>query len=252
MSEHDSTQELLPIADLALPLDTEPPRSRRIYCNRNLRLDQVQWIGFDMDYTLAIYNQDEMDRLSIEATAKKLVERGYPDELLHMSYQAHFPIRGLLVDKRLGNILKTDRYRYAKKAFHGTRELTSEERKRHYSGKRIRAGSKRYHSIDTLYGLSEVVLGFAAILAGVRGGLERRHRPLRAVGIELVLGIAGLCLARWLAGPGALGAAAGFWGYALVQSLYFLAPGGVVSRPRDAGDPFERARDQLEALFDQA
>ncbi len=170
MSQSDSTQELLPIADLALPIDAEPPKSRRIYCNRDLRLDQVELVGFDMDYTLAIYNQDEMDRLSIEATAKKMVERGYPDVLLHMPYTTHFPIRGLLVDKRLGNILKTDRYRYAKKAFHGTRELTSEERKRHYAGKRVRPGTKRYHSIDTLYGLSEVVVFSAVVDALERPG----------------------------------------------------------------------------------
>jgi len=43
-----------------------------------LRLDQVKVVGFDMDYTLAIYRQAEMDRLSIEATVAKLVDRGYP------------------------------------------------------------------------------------------------------------------------------------------------------------------------------
>ena len=52
------------------------PRSQRIYCNRNLRLDQVTHVGFDMDYTLAIYNQPEMDRLSIEVTARKLIYMG--------------------------------------------------------------------------------------------------------------------------------------------------------------------------------
>ena len=47
-----------------------PPVGRRVYCNRNLRLDQIQVVGFDMDYTLAIYRQAEMDRLSIEVTAQ--------------------------------------------------------------------------------------------------------------------------------------------------------------------------------------
>jgi HAD superfamily 5'-nucleotidase-like hydrolase len=188
MIQRDSSQELLPIADLALPLDPQPPKTRRIYCNRDLRLDQIEAIGFDMDYTLAIYMQDEIDRLSIEATAVKLIERGYPRSLLHMSYRTHFPIRGLLVDVKLGNVLKTDRYRYAKKAFHGTRELSSEERKRLYQGKRIRP-SAHYHSIDTLYALSEVAvfsavvdaldgaqLDYAELFRQVRSSIDEAHR----------------------------------------------------------------------------
>ena len=149
------------------PVEAQPPPARRIYCNRNLKLDQIQLVGFDMDYTLAIYDQGEMDRLSIEATSSKLVKLGYPRQLLDMKYLPKFPIRGLLVDKKLGNILKIDRYRYAKKAFHGTRELTSEERKALYQGKRIRPGTKRYHVIDTLYALSEV-----AVYVAVEDALE--------------------------------------------------------------------------------
>ena len=46
MQKPDSIQELLPIADLALPLPVQPPKVRRIYCNRDLRLDQIAAIGF--------------------------------------------------------------------------------------------------------------------------------------------------------------------------------------------------------------
>ena len=159
----DALQEpLLPLDELALPAQALPPRSRRIYCNRDLRLDQIAAVGFDMDYTLAIYRQDEIDRLSIAAAAKKLVARGYPSPLLDMPYRAHFPIRGLLVDTRLGNVVKTDRYRYVKKAYHGTSEIKSADRKHLYQGKRVRPGPG-YHSIDTLYALSEVTV-FAAVV----------------------------------------------------------------------------------------
>lgn len=125
-------------------------------------------VGFDMDYTLAIYNQDEMDRLSIEWTARKLVERGYPETLLTMPYRTDFPIRGLLVDRKLGNVLKMDRYRYVKKAYHGMRELTRDERRQLYHTKRLRPGTKRYHWVDTLYALSEV-----SVYAAVVDELER-------------------------------------------------------------------------------
>ena len=140
-----------------------PVPSRRIYCNRSLRLDNINWVGFDMDYTLAIYRQEEMDRLSIEATARKLVERGFPEELATMSFRTDFAVRGLLVDKKLGNVLKMDRYKYVKRAYHGTRELSRQERRRDYHSRRLRPGSRRYHWVDTLYALSEVAVFSAAV-----------------------------------------------------------------------------------------
>ena len=165
MTGSPPAQLLLPLPDTALAAQVPdlPPRVQRIYCNRNLRMQQIQLIGFDMDYTLAIYNQRAMDRLSIEATASKLVARGYPRALLTMKYQPNFPIRGPLVDRKLGNILKTDRYRYVKRAFHGTRQLDKEARSRCYKGRPVRPGIKRYHSIDTLFALSEVTV-FAAVV----------------------------------------------------------------------------------------
>jgi 5'-nucleotidase len=158
-------------SQLALPLlrsiDDSPaqvPRARRIHVNRNLRLDTVAWVGFDMDYTLATYRHPEMDRLAIEATVRKMIEKfGRPESLIAMPFRSDFPIRGLHVDKKLGNVLKMDRYRYVKRAYHGMRELTKEERRQHYHSRPVRAGTKRYHWVDTLYALPEVTVYAAAI-----------------------------------------------------------------------------------------
>ena len=158
-------QERFPAPEFASPTGSvfPPPAGRRVYCNRNLRLDQVRAVGFDMDYTLAIYRQAEMDRLSIEATVSKLVDRGYPEEMRTMSYRTDFPIRGLLIDRKLGNVLKMDRYRYVKTAYHGFRKLSREERRHAYHTRRLRPGTGRYHWVDTLYSLSEVAVYAAAI-----------------------------------------------------------------------------------------
>lgn len=159
-------------SQLALPLlrslvpesAAQVPRARRIHVNRNLRLDTVAWVGFDMDYTLAIYRHPEMDRLAIEATVRKMIERfGRPESLLAMPFRSDFPIRGLHVDKKLGNVLKMDRYRYVKRAYHGMRELTKDERRQHYHSRPVRAGTKRYHWVDTLYALPEVTV-YAAVI----------------------------------------------------------------------------------------
>lgn len=172
--ETTDPQLLLPLPDLRLGGDGShtPPRVRRVYVNRNLRLDQIDVVGFDMDYTLAIYAQEEMDRLSIDVTVRKLVERGYPAQLLDARYRPDFAIRGLLIDKKLGNVLKMDRYRYVKKAYHGLRELTREERRAAYHTQRIRVGTSRYHWVDTLYALSEVSVFAEVIDVLERQGLE--------------------------------------------------------------------------------
>jgi 5'-nucleotidase len=154
---------VLPAIDTTLVQAARAPaHARRLFCNRSLRLDHIEWVGFDMDYTLAIYDQERMDRLTIEAALPKLIARGYPESLRELDYDLTFPVRGLLVDAKLGNVLKLDRYKYVKRAYHGMRELTYDERRELYHGTRIRAkGSTRFYFIDTLYALSEVTL-FAA------------------------------------------------------------------------------------------
>ncbi len=166
-------QLTLPLPELAdLSFGVAPSASHRLYCNRSLRLDQIEWVGFDMDYTLAIYDQREMDRLSIEATLDKLALRGYPSSLRQATYRTSFPIRGLLVDRKLGNVLKMDRYKYVKRAYHGLTELTKEERRHAYHTRRLRVDTARYHWVDTLYALSEVAVYAAAVDHLEQLGLE--------------------------------------------------------------------------------
>ncbi len=150
-------------AQLQLPLTGVAPSSRplplahgqRIYVNRDLKLAQIHWIGFDMDYTLAIYRQHEMDRLSVESILGKLMARGYPPWLRDIEYPLDFPIRGVLIDKKLGNILKMNRFKVVRRGYHGLTELSTEELQHHYYTRKLRPHSDRYHWIDTLYGLSE-------------------------------------------------------------------------------------------------
>jgi 5'-nucleotidase len=133
----------------------------------------IDWIGFDMDYTLAIYNQAEMDHLSIQTTLTKLVARGYPAFLLDVEYRIDFPIRGLLIDKRTGHILKMNKFKIVQKGFHGLRELSKEELRSLYHSKKIRPATPRYHWIDTLYALSE-----ATLYSGIVEALESRQMPV--------------------------------------------------------------------------
>lgn len=139
------------------------PRQNRVFCNRNLKLSGISWVGFDMDYTLAIYDQPAMDDLSIRATIAKLIARGYPDFIKTVPVSTQFPVRGLLIDKRFGHVLKMDRHKHVNKGYHGFRELTREELRALYHSKKIRPATPRYHWIDTLYALSEVAC-YAALV----------------------------------------------------------------------------------------
>lgn len=62
--------------------------------------------------------------LAYDETCKKLVGvYGYPEEILDFQYDHTYMVRGLVVDKRRGNILKMDRHKYVKVAHHGFRPL---------------------------------------------------------------------------------------------------------------------------------
>ena len=149
-----------------------PQPADRIYCCRSLRLDQVAVVGFDLDYTLAPYEQAEMDQATVAATLRRLVERGYPAELAELSCPHDFATRGLLVDVHRGNVLKMDRYRYVKVAYHGLRRLSREERRELYEA-RPRPGTEPFRWVDTLYGLSDV-----AVYATVLDALETADAPV--------------------------------------------------------------------------
>ena len=145
-------------------------RHRRMFCNRNLRMAQVAWVGFDMDYTLAVYDQEAMDALSVRCIVERLVERhGYSPELLGHPFPVSFPVRGLLIDKKLGHILKMDRHKNVTRAHHGLRELSRDEIRALYHARRVRPATPRYHWLDTLYALCE-----GAVYSGVVDALEQR------------------------------------------------------------------------------
>lgn len=136
----------------------DPPRSRRIFTNRALEFESIEAIGFDMDYTLAVYRQRAMDELSVAATVAKLVRQGYPRTLEGMTPDPQFAVRGLIIDKERGNLLKLDRHGYVGRVFHGHQRVPREERKALYSAQRISQDPERFAWADTLFALPEVTI----------------------------------------------------------------------------------------------
>ncbi|GAU15304.1 hypothetical protein TSUD_03730 [Trifolium subterraneum] len=80
---------------------------KRIFCNRPLNMKNIVAVGFDMDYTLAQYRPETFESLAYKHTVKKLVyDLKYPSELLSWSFDPNYMVRGLVLDKKRGNILK--------------------------------------------------------------------------------------------------------------------------------------------------
>src|SRR5262245_47239283 len=134
-------------------------RKNRVFCNRNLRMDSIEMIGFDMDYTLALYHQEKLEQLSISLTLEKLcAKHGYPESIKALTYDPRWAIRGLMVDRANGNVFKMDRHAYVGRCYHGFRELDHDQRRAAYRNEKINLSSDRFEWIDTLFGLPEAVM----------------------------------------------------------------------------------------------
>jgi HAD superfamily 5'-nucleotidase-like hydrolase len=137
---------------------------RQVFVNRNLRMDGIEAIGFDMDYTVAVYHRRRIEELSFDMTLAKLVrERGYPEIIGQIKYDHAFVMRGLVVDRQAGNLFKMNRFAHVGRAYHGRQALNEEARARLYREEKVRLSSDRYAWIDTLFALPEACL-FAEII----------------------------------------------------------------------------------------
>ncbi len=172
LGEHDRIAQLI---DQFRP--DEIPYSRRIFANRNLRMSGVQLVGFDMDYTLCEYHV-AVEALQVRLTIERLInDLGYPEELADCTYDETFAIRGLIIDKRLGNLLKMDSHRFISHAAHGKETLTKDARRQLYRYERVRMSLKRFALIDTLFGIPEAWLyaTLVELMQEKRGRLQHRH-----------------------------------------------------------------------------
>ena len=126
-----------------------------IFCNRELKLSGIRAIGFDMDYTLAQYQQPAFDQLAFDGAKEKLVRNfGYPEAVLDFVYNHKHWTRGLIIDTQRGNFLKIDRHKYVRVAYHGFDRVSSTTRKHLYSktfNKLISFSEKHFVNMDTLF-----------------------------------------------------------------------------------------------------
>lgn len=164
--------------------------SRRIFCNRTLNLRSIKAIGFDMDYTLVHYNVQAWEGRAFDYTKENLIEMGY--EVDDLKFDPAFVNRGLVIDRKLGNIIKANRFGYVKVAAHGTEMIDFREMRNMYRRTTVDLGDSRYYFLNTLFSLSEAsiysqmvdkldagllpgVVGYAEVHDLVRKALDQAH-----------------------------------------------------------------------------
>lgn len=134
------------------------PEERLMYVNRDIDFSHIKVVGFDLDYTLARYKQDEMDKLTLQVVLKKLYQAGFPKQFKVPKSETAFAMRGLVVDREEGNILKLDRHGYVGHGFHGMEDLSRKELAKVYREQRIGVEKSRFAPVDTLFSMPEVNL----------------------------------------------------------------------------------------------
>ena len=132
------------------------PPGRGIYSNRTLNLRSIRAIGYDMDYTLIHYNVEEWERRAYEIMREKLLADGWPVQSL--TFDPGAVIRGLIIDRELGNIVKANRFGYIKRAAHGRRMLGHDAQRAAYGRTVVDLAEDRWRFLNTFFSLSEACM----------------------------------------------------------------------------------------------
>ena len=123
-------------------------------------MKQIAAIGFDMDYTLVRYDSYAFEEMTYNEILKKLIQvKDYPAPVKQLKFEFNRAIRGLVIDKPHGNILKLSTYSKVKHAYHGLREMDFKNQRKIYQGLVIDLNdSDRYSIVDTTFSISYCVL----------------------------------------------------------------------------------------------
>ncbi|KAL6190746.1 hypothetical protein ACLB2K_037140 [Fragaria x ananassa] len=153
--EAEEAERLL--KDLGIPSPFSSRQSPRgIFCSRTLNLRSISAIGYDMDYTLMHYNVIAWEGRAYDYCMENLRKVGFPVDGL--AFDPDLVIRGLVIDKEKGNLVKADRFGYVKRAMHGTTMLSNRAVREMYGRELVDLRKEsRWEFLNTLFSVSEAV-----------------------------------------------------------------------------------------------
>ena len=134
--------------------------SQKVFVTRTLNMRKIKYIGFDMDHTLVRYHTQEFEKLAHEIMKKALVEkRGYPAKVAELPFLYDLAIRGLVIDRKKGNLLKVSRHGAIRASLHGTKPIDFMTQQKLYKSIYIDLSDTHlYTPIDTAFSISVATL----------------------------------------------------------------------------------------------
>lgn len=152
-------------------IQNKQPFSRGVFANRTLNMRSLRAIGYDMDYTVVHYHVKAWEEVAFRFLKARLVDLGWPIE--DAVFKEDFGMRGLIIDRHLGNIVKANRFGYIKKAVHAFESLPFDEQKRTYNQVVVDLSDRRWGFVNTYFSLSEICLFAHAVEAFDQGKFPR-------------------------------------------------------------------------------
>ncbi|KAJ7955338.1 5-nucleotidase [Quillaja saponaria] len=144
------------LRDLGIQSSSSRNSPRGIFCTRTLNLRSISAIGYDMDYTLMHYNVMAWEGRAYDYCMENLRNVGFPVDGL--AFDPDLVIRGLVIDKEKGNLVKADRFGYVKRAMHGTKMLSTQDVSEMYGRELVDLRKEsRWEFLNTLFSVSEAV-----------------------------------------------------------------------------------------------
>ncbi|KAK9161863.1 hypothetical protein Syun_008204 [Stephania yunnanensis] len=153
-----------------------------IFCTRTLNLRSISVIGYDMDYTLVHYNVMAWEGRAYDYCMGNLRSMGFPVDGLE--FDPELVIRGLIMDKDRGNLVKADRFGYVKRAMHGTKMLSTRAVSEIYGRELVDLRKEdRWEFLNTFFSVSEAV-AFMQMVDRLDGGaIPEELGPLNYKGL---------------------------------------------------------------------
>ncbi|GMH28623.1 hypothetical protein Nepgr_030466 [Nepenthes gracilis] len=160
---------------------------RGIFCSRTLNLRSISTIGYDMDYTLMHYNVMAWEGRAYDYCMENLRNVGFPVDGL--AFDPDLVIRGLVIDKEKGNLVKADRFGYVKRAMHGTTMLSTRAVSELYGRELVDLRKEsRWEFLNTFFSVSEAVAYMQMVDRLDDGAVATEVGPLDYKGLYKAVG----------------------------------------------------------------
>lgn len=148
----------------------------RVFVNRTLNLKRIRFIGFDMDHTLVRYHSEVFEGLAHRIMLEKLVsDKNYPKSILDLKFSFDRAIRGLVIDKVRGNVLKLSRHSAIRVSYHGLKPIDFRTQSKLYKSIYIDLRDDNYDTVDTTFSIA--FAGLFMQLVDLKDNKEKDNMP---------------------------------------------------------------------------